>query len=141
MTDKQHEAPRAPNPFGAMTVRPRNAADLYDATESAELRALAAEAGISIPVAFTVAAFNLAVWPMDVLDAKIEQNYLEQRGEDVKSRLWEVYMAFRAEQQHQGERTRFEFGVTAVVWPHGRRRVIMAAAIGETLVFSLASEV
>ena len=87
---------------------------LVDLLQFDDLRALVLEAGFKYPMAMTVGAFSTAIAPIDgELPA----------GQDVKGRLWDLLMVFKAAiQSSRGPGDRIDFSLS--VWDGQRHNKV-----------------
>lgn len=93
---------------------------------------LVKEAGFTVPVAMTSAAFCIAVWPVDDPDA---QKWLKDRCQDPEGRLWDVLfllnLRIKAAREPAGTEIRFVLSlVRHDTKPRGRQTMALKALSG-----------
>jgi hypothetical protein len=91
-----------------------------------ETAAAVREAGFTIPVAMTAAAFSLAVWPID--DGKAEA-WLKARCQDLQGRLWDVLYMLSQAVRRGGSGDLIRYRIVCLDHASKRRRTIELKAV------------
>ncbi len=84
------------------------------------------EAGFTIPVAMTAAAFGLAVWP---IENETADQWLTEHCQDFTGRLWDTLAMLRHAIKKQGNTDVIEYRLTVLDHTARRRRVIALKAV------------